>query len=236
MIDANFIDRILALAPTEQIEIDGRKFTDSKIFPVAAPEAAPIAVHTLTGLVDFYDTLTREQQENAIFHVSDYDNVSIVSDLFGAEKQRETFIVAKAYPLKDRFDEYIDHENFMIWILSMFVQDEATAKVLRIVGNLKSEAGATYSDDGLTQTVTAKTGITKVENIELPNPISLRPYRTFMDIEQPESKFILRLKQGGDAHPYVALYEADGGAWKNTAIATIKAYLESRKIGAKIVA
>lgn len=234
MIDASFIQRILELAPTQIINEDGRTFTNSKIYPVCQPVVTSISCHALTGLVDFYNALPIADQGRVMFHIEDFDKVSIVSEIFGVEKQRETFITAHAYPQESLFNRYYDHEDFMIKILSCFVQDETTAKVLRIVGNLKSEAGATYSDDGLTQTVTAKTGITRVENIDLPNPITLRPYRTFADINQPESSFILRLKKKDGIQ--AALYEADGAAWKNKAIANIKAYFESRKIGAKVIA
>jgi hypothetical protein len=234
MIDKSFIEKILELAPTNLLELGDRQFTDKKIYQVNEPQVAPIFCHTLTGLVDFFDALPVEVQQRVLFHVEDFNKVSIVSEIFGVEKQRETFITANAYNLDNRFDRYMGHEDFMVFILAQFVQDETTSKVLRIVGNLKSEAGATYSDDGLTQTVTAKTGITKVENIDLPNPITLRPFRTFSDIDQPESKFILRLKQRDGIS--VALFEADGGAWKNQAIASIKAYLEERKIGSRVIA
>lgn len=239
MIDRNFVEKILELAPVEVMRIegrDGRSFTDAKIYPVNDPEVAPITCHTLTGLLDFYDALPTQDQGRVMFHIEDFNRVSIISELFGPEKQRETFITANAYKQDERFGVYVGHEEFMISILSMFVQDETTAKVLLIVGNLKSEAGATYSDDGLTQTVTAKTGIAKVENIDLPNPIILRPYRTFSDIDQPESSFILRLKQVDGGSIQAALFEADGAAWKNTAIASIKAYLENRRSGLKIIA
>ena len=235
MIDKSFIEKILDLAPANLHEIGNRHFTDSEIRPVTEPEVSPITCHTLTGLVDFYDALPINDQNRCMFHVEDFNKVSIVSEIFGSERQRETFITANAYKQQELFGNYIGHEDFMISILSRFVQDETTAKLLRIVGNLKSEAGATYSDDGLTQTVTAKTGITKVENIDLPNPITLRPYRTFTDIEQPESSFILRLKQQ-DCGVKAALFEADGAAWKNTAIASIKSYFEGRKIGVKVIA
>lgn len=235
MIDKSFIDKILSLSPVNLMEIGDRKFTDKEVRAIGEPSVSPITCHTLTGLVDFYDALPQPDQDRVMFHVEDYNKVSIVSEIFGPEKQRETFITANAYKQPELFNTYIGHEDFMISILSRFVQDETTAKVLRIVGNLKSEAGATYSDDGLTQTVTAKTGITKVENIDLPNPIHLRPFRTFTDIDQPESAFILRLKQR-DGGVQAALFEADGAAWKNTAIASIKAYLENRKIGVKVIA
>lgn len=234
MIDKSFIEKILELAPVNDLVIGGRCYTDAKLYPVLEPEVSSIACHTLTGLVDFFDALPSSDQGRVMFHVEDYNKVSIVSEIFGPNKQRETFITAFAYPQNERFGVFVGHEDFMIQILSMFVQDATTAKVLRIVGNLKSEAGATYSDDGLTQTVTAKTGITKVENIDLPNPITLRPYRTFTDIEQPESQFILRLKQRDGIA--AALFEADGAAWKNNAIASIKEYLEARKSGCKVIA
>lgn len=235
MIDKSFIEKIIELAPIEKHVVGDRIFTESKLYPILEPEVAPITCHTLTGMVDFYDSLPLADQARVMFHVEDFNKVSIVSEIFGPERQRETFITANAYKQQELFGNYIGHEDFMISILSRFVQDETTAKVLKIVGNLKSEAGATYSDDGLTQTVTAKTGITKVENIDLPNPIHLRPYRTFTDIEQPESGFILRLKQR-EGGVQVALFEADGSAWKNTAIASIKAYLENLKIGVKVIA
>lgn len=53
--------------------------------------------------------------------------------------------------------------------------------------------------------------------------VALRPYRTFTEVEQPESEFILRLDDEGR----VGLIEADGGAWKMTAKASIAAYFET---------
>ena len=53
--------------------------------------------------------------------------------------------------------------------------------------------------------------------------IPLRPYRTFTEVEQPESEFILRLDDEGR----VGIIEADGGAWKMTAKANIAAYFET---------
>lgn len=235
MMNETFIQKIVDLAEIQEFTIDGRTLTSSQLFPVRAPEVDCIGCHTLTGLVDFYGTIPADQQPRLLFHIDDFNKVSIISEVFGMEKQRETFITATAYSQESLFNRYYDHEDFMIKILSCFVPDENTAKILRIVGNLKSEAGATYSDDGLTQTVTAKTGITKVENVDLPSPITLRPYRTFADIEQPESKFILRLKQSGGGIS-VALFEADGAAWKNTAIYQIKNFLMNAIDGARIIA
>lgn len=41
---------------------------------------------------------------------------------------------------------------------------------------------------------------------------------------QPESKFVFRMQDG----PRAALFEADGGAWKNDAMLSIKKFLEEQ--------
>ena len=59
----------------------------------------------------------------------------------------------------------------------------------------------------------------------VPNPVKLRPYRTFAEIEQPQSSYVFRI-QDGDHGPSFKLVEADGGLWKNAVMKKIKEYLE----------
>lgn len=54
--------------------------------------------------------------------------------------------------------------------------------------------------------------------------VTLQPYRTFLEVEQPVSDFLLRVdKEGG-----IALHQADGGAWKLAAKRSIAAYLKEQ--------
>ena len=53
MLDASFIEKIVSLAEVSGIEVDGRSYTTAKIYPNLEPEAAPLKMHTLSGLVDF---------------------------------------------------------------------------------------------------------------------------------------------------------------------------------------
>ena len=54
-----------------------------------------------------------------------------------------------------------------------------------------------------------------------PNPVTLRPYRTFNEVEQPASQFIFRINKMAN----LALFEADGGKWQLEAIGNIARYL-----------
>lgn len=87
------------------------------------------------------------------------------------------------------------------------------------------------TDDGVSQVLTVKQGVSLAQNVTLQNPVPLKPMRTFSEVDQPESNFTLRVN--GDAD--VALFEADGGAWKNAAVANIKNYLESKLYGYGVV-
>jgi hypothetical protein len=123
------------------------------------------------------------------------------------------------------FERYLDLETFIVALQSRFVQDETTTALLKLVGNVSGEAVANFSDDGVTQKVLAKTGIVRVEEAAVPNPVMLAPYRTFLEVRQPASRFIYRLKQEG-AGIKCALIEADGGNWKLEAIALIRDWLK----------
>ncbi len=74
----------------------------------------------------------------------------------------------------------------------------------------------------MSQEVTARQGIALSQRVAVKPRVPLRPYRTFLEVEQPESEFLLRLDEQGR----VGLFEADGGMWKMTAKHSIADYLE----------
>lgn len=233
-IDRSFIEKIESMAKPEQVEINGRLYTTKTIHGVVEPTAVPLDAHTLTSITQYLEG--GDFQGAPIIHVEDYNRVLLKSEIIGAFRQREVLVLAEAYSLKHRFDNYLAVEEFIVYLQSMFVQDGITEDIMRIVGNLTQGAEASFADDGMTQQVTAKAGVARVALVSLPNPVELRPYRTFADIEQPASKFVLRIKADKDQGPKCALFEADGGAWKNTAITTIKEWFAGKAGNTKIIA
>ncbi|MFQ9697783.1 MAG: hypothetical protein ACLRY5_13210, partial [Zhenhengia sp.] len=99
--------------------------------------------------------------------------------------------------------------------------------LLEVTGLVREQAVKEIGDDGVSQAATIKTGVASIGEVKVPNPVYLAPYRTFAEIEQPVSKFVFRMESG----PKAALFEADGGAWKNEAILKIKDYLKEQLAG-----
>ncbi len=228
------IEKILSLGGRRDQIINGRTYSNGPdgILPLKPPKAETLTVNTLTGIVDFGPAIAV-----ALIHVIDHKRVDVM-DLNFTDPwlTRSTYLSAVHESPVFKFGQWFDNESFIIAIQSLFVQDENTAALLRIVGNIKEENVTQFDDDGVTQAVTAKAGISRQAVVAVPNPVTLRPYRTFMEIEQPASTFVFRMQSGKGCPPSCALFEADGRMWRLEAIKSIKAWLAEKIPAIKIIA
>jgi len=159
-------------------------------------------------------------------HVVSEKMITLMGTLRDYFRDRETFAVASMDLPSFSFGQWQDPETFIINLQSQFVQTDDLLHVLKIVGNMKAEAVKHFNDDGVTQSVTARSGIALVDNLAVPNPVTLVPYRTFREIMQPPSFFVFRLRNGGEGKmPSCALFEADGSSWRLDAIEGIAEWL-----------
>ncbi|MFH5187144.1 hypothetical protein ACHHV8_33680 [Paenibacillus sp. TAB 01] len=223
------IDKILSLskhtAPIQTVDINGQTYTSAELTKIKTPLIGNIEVHNLSGIVE-YLLSDFDSRLPVIVHVISPTEVHVLTGLNG-NLDRSTLIKATALLPRIRFNEYADLESFNVMLQSCFVPGSIEElrndreSVLKLVGNVKDEQVMSYGDDGISQSVAAKTGVATVENVAVPNPVYLKPFRTFVEIEQPLSAFVLRMRKG----PEVALFEADGGAWKVVAIQRIKEFL-----------
>jgi hypothetical protein len=234
------IEKILSLGGTKVEIINGRTYGNGPagIIPIKPPKAETLTINTLTGIVDLMplDSVQLEERD-VMLHVVDHKSVSLMDHNFSDHwLTRSTYLTAVHESPVFRFGQFMDVETFIIHMQAMFVQDESTAAILKVAGNIKEEAVTQFSDDGVTQGVTAKAGISRVEVVPVPNPVTLRPYRTFMEIEQPMSTFVFRMQGGKGNSPTCALFEADGRMWQLEAIKNIKLWLSEKIPRMKIIA
>ena len=61
-------------------------------------------------------------------------------------------------------------------------------------GNVKAGTVAEYGDTGVGQKAAIKKGVASLQEVEVPSPCRLMPYRTFTEVAQPMSNFIFRVK------------------------------------------
>ena len=233
MIDETFVREIRKMAclyypedgrDVKIYEVDGRQYSDAVLTPIQLPSPTPLEVDTLTAIKDYIERDPDGLLGNVVILVGGPSEVNVLSPIIGPFKQRYRHMFAKVPRNSFRFGEFQNVENFIIALQSLFVQDDTTENILKIVGNITDGIVKAFKDDGVTQQITVRAGVTKVADIPVPNPVILRPYRTFMEIAQPASRFLLRMRSGEHA-PTCALFEADGGAWALKAVTDIKEWL-----------
>lgn len=208
----------------KELVINGERYTNKQLYKVKNPKVNTIKIATLTGLVDYIKS-NFDNYKKFMIVVKNYNEIELVTKL-NVNQEREEVIRVTAELPHITFNDFMDTEEFIIQLQSVYLESETRNKLLKLVGNLKTEAIKTQSDDGISQLVQVKQGVATVGEEVVPNPVTLKPFRTFTDVVQPESEFVFRLKQNSNGSVYAALFEADGGVWKNLARATIKQYFE----------
>ncbi|NLW90985.1 MAG: hypothetical protein GXY34_05230 [Syntrophomonadaceae bacterium] len=219
----------LGLNSNPIVKVDGRPYSLEQLHPVKESSPAALGFNFLDSLVTYLRNNIDPsfKEEGLIIEIKSPTEVALHTEIVGDFNQRFNPVVCTALVNPFPWDKFIDPDSFIIMAQSRFVETDDLAKIRSIVGNVRSEEVAQFCDDGISQQVTTKSGIARVENVTIPPRVKLAPYRTFMEIEQPESEFIFRAKKG-DGLPYFALFEADGGAWRIDAMKRIKAYLEDQ--------
>ena len=227
------LEYIIELNKPELQHIDGDVYSDKALHRISFnPKAEKIKMNTLSSLIDYIKANVDVMNGKMIIHVQSPTMVQMYSEL-DIERKREYMVEVNAQVPGFRFDQFTDHEPFCINVQSKFVDEPGTDKalLLKFAGTVEHGTVAEYGDDGVTQKATVKTGIASKGEAIVPNPVSLRPYRTFVEVKQPLSQFIFRMKQDKFDGIQCALFEADGGAWKIEAMKLIKAYLEEQLNG-----
>lgn len=210
-------------------EINGQTYSDKPLNRISYnPKASAIAMSTLTSLVDYIKAKIDDMPEKMIIHVGSPTSVALFSQL-DDERSRECLVSVTANLPDFSFGKFIDHEEFCIALQSKFVNNEDKSLVLKFAGTVEEGTVAQYGDDGVTQKATVKSGVASKSDALVPNPVHLKPFRTFIEVNQPESDFIFRMRS--DRGIQCAIFEADGGAWKNEAMNNIKAYLQAQLVG-----
>lgn len=223
----------------------GRAYINKELRPIEEPLRTALKISTLGSLVELCQGKFEDADGDAAFekfdpkeyviHVINEEQVQIVSAFSNVWAKREMLIDCKLDDSPEfPFGQYMNHEDFMVKVLSLMKQTDDRDYILRIASSLTAERVVTSDDDGISQGVGLKAGVSLKTAETLKNRVKLAPFRTFREVAQPISEFVFRVKQDGDQMPKLALFEADGGAWKLEARENIARFLSAGIPGATV--
>lgn len=206
------------------IEINGKTYCNKNLTRYdEEPMASAIEATTLTAMIDYIKNCKDELRESMVIHVVNPTTVKLYSGLT-KERDREHLFKSNAIVPKFSFDNWYDQERFIIELQADFEVTADLEAILKVAGNVEAKTTANYGDDGVSQKTTIKQGIASKADVLVPNPVSLVPYRTFLEVKQPASEFVFRIRDNG-GEPIFKIVEAEGGLWRNEAMHNIKQYL-----------
>lgn len=242
--DSSVIEKIVELRDdAARLMVGDIPFAREGLVPVIfEPRPEALEISTLTGLIDYLkspvDAIPHDQ---VMLHIAGPKEVRLISKINGAKRRRDNFATAKVdeklreYP----FGQYMDVEIFVIQLRSMFQMTPDLERIIAYTSNLASGTAIVTQDDGISQTATVKVGVSGAlkKNETAPVIVHLKPFRTFREIDQIDSEFLFRIKTDEDGkNPACALFEADGGKWRNDAVQEIRSWLEKNIEDISIIA
>lgn len=233
-----FVEKIVSLAKVEPVMVGALDYADRPLTLIKPPCLSNVPLLTLTGLVDLIQCpLDALKPEEWVLNVCSHADVLLLSrktDAYGRRVCLASVKLDDGQPFA--FGLFMDREEFVIGLQSRFVGNDDLTGVLQLTSSLSVSTVALSEDDGISQRTTVKQGITLKEVVTVKGRVSLRPYRTFREIDQPASEFVFRLRSREGAVPECALFEADGGKWKLDAVLAIKTWLESKNLNMPVMA
>ena len=232
------IEKIVELASPSVIQVNGKTFSNERFTEVKEQLYYPhrLDLNSLDGIVKMIQTEAKEKrlsdinvpiddntvEQRLYVRVAEYDRVEVFTS-YNTQGER-TFLYRSSADVPGFREGFRDRETMLIQLRSLFLQTQDVAYLLELLSKMSDEEKVTSQDNGVTQVVEARKGVALKEQVEVRPRVKLTPFRTFLEVDQPESEFLLRVGDGGQ----VGLFEADGGVWKLVAKRSIVAYLEGR--------
>lgn len=218
------IEKIVSLAAPVTFEIDGHTYASQSLERIDAPVERPREIE-VTGL-DSLCKLIRTESERigtTIFvQAESYRRVSVWTTYLKDYSRNHLYRATADVP---GFNTgYRDREAALVELRSLVLPGDGVDYLIDLLSRMSDECKVTTTDNGVTQTVEATQGVALKAVTSIRPRVELAPFRTFLEVAQPASEFLLRVKDGGQ----IGFFEADGGVWKLDAKQNIVAYFERR--------
>lgn len=219
-----FAQYLVSLKDNKTYEIHGDTYSDHELHRVAPHIDRPETVR-LNGLDSIAQMVRHEldmfENKPVFIRIVDHRRIEVLTAL-DSTMGRDKPYVAECDAAEFR-PGWFTQDEAIIKLRSEFADTEDMAYLLDLCSRVSREDGVTSDDNGVSQTVSARQGVALKSVVGVKPRVILAPFRTFSEVEQPASEFILRL----DGDLRIGLIEADGGAWKLEAKNNIASYLNN---------
>ena len=219
-----FVEKIAEMVEPKTVRYEGKLYSNKEMLFIDKEKNRPSSID-VNGL-DSVCKLVRNEVEHVglkvFVQVEDYRTVKVFTTL-DCDNERFYLYRCHADTPAVTMGRFMSYENAVIEIRSLYIPNDDTKYLLSLLSSISNESKVTSTDNGVTQKVEAKSGIALNSMVEVKPRVVMKPFRTFIEVEQPESEFLLRIDQNG----CIGMFQADGGVWKLEATRNVAAYFEN---------
>ena len=221
----DFVNKLMELAAPTTVEVDGSVYSNQELVFIQDKKPMPRCID-LTGLDSICKMVRNEADHIGLqifIQVKDYKSVSVFTSLDSDEDRLYLYKCAADTPAVTT-DRFMAYEKAVIELRSLYIPNEGSEYLLQLLSSISNESKVTSSDNGVTQQVEARSGIALNSMVKIKPRVELQPFRTFIEVEQPVSEFLLRINDRGE----IGFFPADGGVWKLEATRNVAEYFEEK--------
>ena len=214
-------------------ELHGMTYTNFEMKPIRSPQQCHPNHKTVVGLRGLVDFIENDDiiptPDVSRLHVVSPTHVDLITSIDpGNFNERFRYAEAQALVERYEFEKWQEQDDFILSLLSQFVQNDQSDHLRKMISKLSVESEFKFEDNGSSQQVSYRAGITVMDTFKVENPFALRPYSTFLEVDQPEIACVCRVGKTSDGGiPHIKLTVADGGMWKLKAVENIKGWLKT---------
>lgn len=221
---AKMIDKIVSLRETKTFRIGDETYSDRELHRIEPHVDRPRAF-TVSGL-DGICKLVRQELDRldttVFIEAENHREVRVVTT-YRDDFSRDALYFAKA-DAPGLSIGWRDQNRAIIELRSLCLPGEGVDYLLDLLSRITFDDSLELRDNGVSQSVKAQQGVSLASLVNIKPRVMLRPFRTFLEVEQPESEFLVRV----DKDKGIGLFEADGGIWKLEAKGNIVRYFEEK--------
>lgn len=219
-----FVEKIAEMAAPKTVEYEGKLYSNKELKFIDQAKNRPrsIAVNGLDSVCKLVRNEVNHVGLKVFVQVERYNIVKVFTTL-DSDNERHYLYDCNADTPAVTMGRFMAYENAVIELRSLYIPNDDTKYLLQLLSSISKESKVTSIDNGVTQKVEARSGIALSQMVEVKPRVSLKPFRTFIEVEQPESEFLLRINDDG----CIGMFPADGGVWKLEATRNVASYFEN---------
>lgn len=221
----DFMEWFAQVAQVRTVEVPPGQYSTQELYlPPDEPGADTLAAVNLGSLISYLEA-NRDRLDlgGLTIQVVNPALVTLLGPADGRPIVHPVFMRVTAPINRGKFGLFMPLQELIIWLMTGFARSADQEALVARLGSVVETASVAVEDDGVSQRTEVKKGVATRAHETLPPIVNLAPYRTFPDVSQVPSPFLLRLESGGRG----ALFEADNGAWQSVALARVAAWIKA---------